>query len=61
VSEGSAEENARIADEARRKAEEAGASATEQAKAQADRATADTLTGKGGEEAVRQNRLIYAG
>lgn len=61
MSEGSAEEHARIAEEARRKAHEAGASANEQAKAQAGRAKAEALTGEIGEEEVRQRGLIYGG
>ena len=60
MSEGSAEEHARIAEEARQKAHEAGASANEQAKAQAGRAKAEALTGEIGEE-VRQRGLIYGG
>jgi hypothetical protein len=57
VSENSSEEHARIAREARREAHEA----EERAKAQAGRVTAETLTGEGGQEAVRQNGLIYGG
>jgi hypothetical protein len=57
VSENSWEEHARIAREARREAHEA----EERAKAQAGRVTAETLTGEGGQEAVRQNGLIYGG
>jgi hypothetical protein len=61
VGEDSAEEQARIADEARRKVLEAEAITTQQLEAQAGRARADALTGEGGEEAVRQNGLIYGG
>lgn len=61
MSDDSAEEHARIADEARRQAREAGAVARERAEAQADRAAADALPGEGGEEAVKQQGLIYAG
>jgi hypothetical protein len=57
MSDDSAEEHARVAEEARRKADEAG----ESAKAQAARAMADAITGKGGEEAVKQSGLIYGG
>jgi len=57
MSDGSAEELARIAEEARRKADEA----AEQARAQADRGTANALTGEGGEEAVKQSGLVYGG
>jgi cation transport ATPase len=61
VSEDSAEEHARIADETRRKAHEAGASAKGWANAQAGRAEADALSGESGEETVRQLGLIYGG
>ena len=57
MSDDSTEKRARIAEAARRKAAEAAA----QARAQADRVTANTLTGKGGEEAVKQTGLIYGG
>jgi hypothetical protein len=60
VTESSSEEHARIAREAKRKAQEALESA-DQVKVQADRVTAETLTGAGREEAVRQNGLIYGG
>jgi len=60
VGEDSAEEQARIAQEATRQALEAGAIA-DRLEAQASRATANTLTGKGGAEAVRQSGLIYGG
>ena len=52
-----AEELARIAEEARRKADEA----AERARTQADRVTANALTEQGGEEAVKQTGLIYGG
>jgi hypothetical protein len=61
MSEDSAEENARVAEEARRKAHEAGAAAEERAKAQAAHVVAKASTGEGGEEAVRQTGLIYGG
>ena len=57
MSDDSAEELARIAEEARRKADEV----AEQTRAQADHVTANALTGEGGEEAVRQSGLIYGG
>jgi len=57
MSDNSAEEVARIADQARRQADEAVA----QAKVQADRVAANARTGPGGEEAVRQDGLIYVG
>ena len=57
MSDDSAREHARIAEEATRKAAEA----AEQARAQANRVTANTLTGEGGEEAVKQSGLIYGG
>lgn len=57
VSEDSADERARIAEEARRKAYAAQA----RAKAQAEQMKADMLTGATGEEAVRQLGLIYGG
>ena len=53
----SAEELARIAEEARRKADVA----AEQARGEADRVTANSLTAEGGEEAVKQSGLIYGG
>jgi hypothetical protein len=53
----SAEELARITEEARRKADEA----VEQATAQANRVKENALTGEGGEEAVKQDGLIYGG
>jgi len=53
----SAEERARITDEVRRTVDDA----VNQARAQADRATANALTGNGGEEAVKQDGLIYGG
>jgi hypothetical protein len=61
VGEESAEEKARIAEEARRKALEAGAITKQPLEAQASRATANTLTGEGGEEAVKQSGVIYGG
>jgi hypothetical protein len=61
VGEESAEEKARIAEEARRRAYEEGAIAKEQAKAEADRMKTDVLTGESGEEVVRQLGLIYGG
>jgi hypothetical protein len=57
MSNDSAEEPARSAKEARRKADEA----AQQARAQADGVTANTLTGEGGEETVKQSGLIYGG
>ncbi len=57
MSDDSAEELARIAEEARRKADEV----AEQTRAQADHVTANALTGEGGAEAVRQSGLIYGG
>jgi hypothetical protein len=57
MSDDSAEELARIAEEARRKADEV----AEQTRAQADHVTVNALTGEGGEEAVRQSGLIYGG
>ena len=57
MSDDSAEELARIIEEARRKADEA----AEQARAQADRVKGNALTGPGGEEAVKQDGLIYGG
>jgi len=57
MSDDSAEELARIAEDTRRKA----ARAAEQAKAQAERMKESALTGKSGEEAVRQDGLIYGG
>ena len=50
MSDDSAEVHARVAEEARRKAHEAGASAK-----------AEALTGETGEEAVKQSGLIYGG
>jgi len=61
VSDDSAEEDTRAADEARRRALEAAASAKQQAEAQAERAKANTLSGEGGEESVRQSGLIHGG
>src|SRR5262249_45058493 len=61
MSESPGEEHARIADEARRKAREAGAGAEERAKVLADREMREALTGTSGEEAVRQSGLIYGG
>jgi hypothetical protein len=60
VGDDSAQEQARIAADARRQADEAAATAR-QLEAQAARATANTLTGEGGEESVRQTGLIYGG
>ena len=57
MSDDSAEELARMAEEARRKADEA----AEQSRAQANRVSANALTGEGGEEAVKQSGLIYGG
>jgi hypothetical protein len=57
MSDDSAEKLACIAEEARRKADEA----AEQARAQADRVKGNALTGEGGEEAVKQDGLIYGG
>jgi len=54
-------ERARIAEEAGRQALGAGATAKQGLEAQADRVTANTLVGKGGEEAVKQSGLIYGG
>ncbi len=53
----SAEDVARIAEEAKRKADEA----VEQVKAQGDRVSANATSGEGGGEAVRQTGLIYGG
>jgi hypothetical protein len=61
MSDDSAEEEARIAEEARRKALEAAEITKQQLEAQAGRAAANTVTGEGGEEAVRQSGLIYGG
>jgi hypothetical protein len=61
VSEDSANEHARIAEEAQRKAYEAGASAKERVQAQAGQAQAEALTGESGEEAVKQQGVIYGG
>ena len=61
MSDDSAEDHARVAEEARRIAHEAGANAKEQAKAQVRRAEAEAVTGETGEEAVRQLGLIYGG
>ncbi len=57
----SAEVHARIAEEARRRAHEAGTSAKGRAETQAARAQADALTGATGEETVRQLGAIYGG
>ena len=57
MSDHSAEELARMAADARRKADEA----AEQARASADRVRVNTVAGAGGEEAVRQDGLIYGG
>jgi hypothetical protein len=57
VSDGSAEEHAHIAEEARRRAQQE----ADRAKEEANRVTAQTLSGEGGEEAIRQNGLIYGG
>jgi hypothetical protein len=61
MSDDSAEEQARNAEEARRKALETAAITKQELEAQTARARADALTGEGGEEAVRQNGLIYGG
>jgi hypothetical protein len=61
MSEGSAQEHARSAEEARREAHDAGARAKERAKSRASRAKAEVLTGETAEETVRQVRLIYGG
>jgi hypothetical protein len=61
MSDDSAEERARVAEDARRKALETAAITKQQLEAQAGRATANALTGVVGEEAVRQNGLIYGG
>jgi hypothetical protein len=61
VSDDSAEEHARVADEARRTGHEAGASAKERVGAQTARKVADAFTGESGEEAVKQLGLIYGG
>ncbi len=61
MSKDSADEHARIAEEARRKAHEEGEFAKEYAKAQSARATAAVLTGEMSEESVRQQGLIYGG
>jgi uncharacterized membrane protein len=61
VSDDSAEEHARVADEARRTGHEAGASAKERVEAQTARKVADAFTGESGEEAVKQLGLIYGG
>jgi hypothetical protein len=61
MSDDSAEERARVAEEARRKAHEAGASAKEETRARAARAVTDAFTREAGEEAVRQLGLIYGG
>lgn len=60
MSDESAEERARIAEEARRQALEAAAIGEDRAKAEADQAKA-ALTGDGSEESVRQSGLIYGG
>lgn len=61
MSDDSAEDHVRVAEEARRMAQVAGASAKERAKAQARRTEAEAVTGETGEEAVRQLGLIYGG
>jgi hypothetical protein len=57
MSDDSAEEFARITKEARLKADHA----AELARAQANRAKQNALTGEGGDEAVKQDGLIYGG
>jgi hypothetical protein len=52
-----AEERARVSDEARRRAREAG----EQARADAERVEAEMLTGEMKDEVIRQLGLIYGG
>jgi hypothetical protein len=61
VSDESAEERTRVAQQARREADEAAAITKQQLEAEAGRARADALTPESGEEAVRQNGLIYGG
>jgi hypothetical protein len=61
MSEDSAEDDARILEEASRKRHEAAPSANERAKAEAARAATDAFAGESGEEAVKQIGLIYGG
>lgn len=61
VGEDQSREQDRSADGTRRSAQETAARAEERARAQAERMTAEALTGETGEEVVRQLGLIYGG